>query len=503
MEWLPQDDIVHLIVEAVAMMDLSKFEAGYKLGGAGKAPFAPQMLLALLIYAYSQGVRSSRAIERLCHRDAGYRFIVGDAIPDHTVIARFRQRHAAEMKEVFLGVLRLCREAGLVKLGLVALDGTKVQGNASLEANRTIGSIEAEIAQILAEAEATDAREDSQTAAQQGATLPKSLAGRADRLARLRKCKEKLERQAAAAAARQQAKIDAREPEEQATGKRKRGRKPKAADPSVDPDTNACVTDPDSGIMKTRRGWLQGYNGQIVVTTGQIIIAADVTTEANDVRQLHPMLAQAQANVVAVADEDEKDDGHARSGGGRCRLLVGGQRGGRDRRLRVDHRHAEGPQAACRSAQCAGATRPQAEEHDGARADGSQAAHEAWAGALSPPRRLGRAGVRADEGLPGRPPLQHARARTLPRRVEPARRRAQYEKATPGVCPACRKGQEAGGRKEQGRPPEAASCPPADVVASLSASLPSAPPVADFATGSWPLCVGIRNPGGANAPAEE
>ena len=307
MEWLPQDDIVHLIVEAVAMMDLSKFEAGYKLGGAGKAPFAPQMLLALLIYAYSQGVRSSRGIERLCHRDAGYRFIVGDAIPDHTVIARFRQRHAAEMKEVFLGVLRLCREAGLVKPGLVALDGTKVQGNASLEANRTIGSIEAEIAQILAEAEATDAREDSETAAQQGATLPKSLAGRADRLARLRKCKEKLERQAAAAAARQQAKIDAREAEEQATGKRKGGRKPKAADPSVDPDTNACVTDPDSGIMKTRRGWQQGYNAQIVVTTGQIIIANDVTTEANDVRQLHPMLAQAQANVVAVADEDEKD----------------------------------------------------------------------------------------------------------------------------------------------------------------------------------------------------
>jgi hypothetical protein len=223
------------------------------------------------------------------------------------VIARFRQRHVAEMKEVFLGVLRLCREAGLVKLGLVALDGTKVQGNASLEANRTIASIEAEIAQILAEAETTDARQDSQIA-QQGVTLPKSLAGRADRLARLRKCKEKLERQAEAVAARQQAKIDACEAEEQATGKRKRGRKPKAADPSVDPDTNACVTDPASGIMKTRRGWLQGYNGQLVVTTGQIIIAADVTIDANDVQQLHPMLAQAQANVVAVTEEGQQDE---------------------------------------------------------------------------------------------------------------------------------------------------------------------------------------------------
>jgi transposase len=307
MEWLPENDIVHLIVEAVGMMDLSKFEASYKLGRAGQAPFAPQVLLALLIYAYSQGVRSSRAIERLCRRDAGYRFIVGDNIPDHTVIARFRQRHGAEMKSVFLAVLRLCREAGLVRLGVVALDGTKVQGNASLEANRTAVSMEAEIEKMLAEAEATDAMEDSQPAVQRGAALPKSLAGRAERLARLRKCKEKLERQAAAAAARQQAKIDAREAEEQATGKRKRGRKPRPADSSIDPDTNANVTDPDSGIMKTRRGWLQGYNAQIVVTTGQIIIAADITTDANDVQQLSPMLAQAQANVVAVADEGEKD----------------------------------------------------------------------------------------------------------------------------------------------------------------------------------------------------
>jgi hypothetical protein len=128
----------------------------------------------------------------------------------------------ADMKTVFLAVLRLCREAGLVKLGLVALDGTKVQGNASLEANRTAASIEAEIEKMLAEAEATDAKEDSQSATQQGAALPKALARRAERLARLRKCKEKLERRAAAAAARQQAKIDATEAEEQAAGRRKR-----------------------------------------------------------------------------------------------------------------------------------------------------------------------------------------------------------------------------------------------------------------------------------------
>ena len=107
MDWLPSDDIVHLVVEAAS-----------KVGGAGQAPFAPRVLLALLIYAYSHGVRSSRAIERLCQRDAGYRFIVGDGVPDHTVIARFRRRHTDRMQAVFLEVLELCRAAGLIRLGL-------------------------------------------------------------------------------------------------------------------------------------------------------------------------------------------------------------------------------------------------------------------------------------------------------------------------------------------------------------------------------------------------
>jgi transposase len=217
MDWLPEGDIVHLIVDAVAMMDLSAFEADYKLGRAGQAPFAPQVLLALLIYAYSHGVRSSRVIERLCGRDAGYRFIVGDAVPDHTVIARFRQRHVARMREVFLAVLRLCHEAGLVRLGLVALDGTKVGANAALDANRAASSIDEQVTRMLAEAEATDAQEDSRFGAQRGGELPAALARRGDRLARLQQCQDKLQRQAAEAASRQQEKIDARAAAEQAS----------------------------------------------------------------------------------------------------------------------------------------------------------------------------------------------------------------------------------------------------------------------------------------------
>jgi len=305
MDWLPEGDIVHVVVDAVGLMDLSDFEATCKVGRAGQPPFAPAMLLALLIYAYSHGVRSSRSIERLCRRDAGYRFIVGDDVPDHSVIARFRQRHAERMKGVFVQVLELCREAGLIRLGLVALDGTKVKANASLDANRTASTIGEQIDRVLAEAEATDAREDRQFGPEAcGPAMPGDLKRRGERLARLKACQEKLQAQAAAAASRQENKIAAREAEEKATGRRKRGRKPKEPDPSVDPDTVANTTDPQSGILKTRRGWVQGYNAQAVVTTGQIILAADVTTQANDVRQLTGMLDQAQANIEAVLGEE-------------------------------------------------------------------------------------------------------------------------------------------------------------------------------------------------------
>jgi transposase len=304
MEWLPEGDIVHLIVDAVGVMDVSGLEAAYKLGRAGQAPFAPRVLLALLIYAYAHGIRSSRVIERLCGRDAGYRFIVGNAIPDHTVIARFRQRHVDQMKHVFLQVLDLCREAGLIRLGLVALDGTKVRANAALDANRTAGTIQEQIDRMLAEATAADAGEDCQSGGQRGDELPKGLRRSAERLTRLQACKAKLEHRAAAAAARQQDKIVARAADEAATGKRKRGRKPRAPDPALDPDAVANATDPDSGIMKTRKGWAQGYNAQIVVTRDQIILAADVKTEANDVQQLSDMLDRAQANVEAVIGED-------------------------------------------------------------------------------------------------------------------------------------------------------------------------------------------------------
>jgi transposase len=303
-DWLPQDDIVHLVLDAVSLMDLSKYEEEHRVGGVGRAPFAPSMLLSLLIYAYSHGVKSSRAIERLCRRDAGYRYIVGEHVPDHSVIARFRRRHIASLQAVFATVLRMCLDAGLIRLGLVVLDGTKVKANASLDANRSAATIDEQITRMLAEAESVDQREERQFGPEGREGLPRTLSRREDRLARLRACKAKLEREAEAAAARQQAKIDARATEEQGSGKRRRGRKPKPAVGSVDPERVANPTDPDSRIMKTRRGWVQGYNVQAVVTTRQIILASEVTTEANDVQQLQPMLTEAQAMVELVLGED-------------------------------------------------------------------------------------------------------------------------------------------------------------------------------------------------------
>jgi hypothetical protein len=245
----------------------------------------------------------------------------------------------------------MCRDAGLIQLGLVVLDGTKVKANASLEANLGAATVDEQVGRMMTEAESADRREDHLFDPEGRETLPKALARREDRLARLRACQAKLERQAAAAAARQQAKIDARAVEEQATGKRRRGRKLKPADTSVDPDRVANPTDPDSGIMKTRRGWVQGYNAQALVTPQQIILTADVTTDANDVQQLKPMLDLTQAVVEMVMGEDAvlgavaADAGYwsednAGSQTVECELFIATRQ---DRQQRADLRDAPAP----------------------------------------------------------------------------------------------------------------------------------------------------------------
>jgi len=307
-DWLPEGHLAWFMLDAVEAIDLTKFYLKYRSDGWGRAAYDPQMMVSLLLYAYCLGVRSSRQIERACEVDVAFRVITGNLKPDYSTICRFRSENEREVGVLFTEVLRLCAEAGLVKAGVVALDGTKVKANASLSANRTQEHIEEEVRKMLAEAREKDEEEDRLFGKDsRGDEIPPGLKDRKSRLSRLKECQERLAIEKGEKAQRQAERIEKREAEEEAIGRKKRGRKPKEVAEVLEEEAKAKanVTEPDSRIMKTRRGYIQGYNAQAVVDRGQIIFAADVTQEPNDVHQLHPMTEEAQQELKAVGVEDE------------------------------------------------------------------------------------------------------------------------------------------------------------------------------------------------------
>jgi len=182
-DWLPEGDLAWFILDAVAQMNLTAITRTYRADGWGQAAYEPAMMVALLLYAYCLGERSSRRIERLCQRDVAFRVITANQGPDHTTLARFRQTHESELAKLFTQVLRLCAEAGLVKVGVVALDGTKIKAHEALASNRTVETITAEVSRMVTEAQATDAMEDRQYGAERcGDELPEGLRDRQSRL---------------------------------------------------------------------------------------------------------------------------------------------------------------------------------------------------------------------------------------------------------------------------------------------------------------------------------
>jgi transposase len=193
-EWLPEDHLAWFVIDAVGEMDLARFVAGYRHDGWGRAAHDPAMMVALLLYAYAIGERSSRRIERRCHEDVAVRVITANQAPDHTTIARFRQRHEAGLGELFGEVLTLCAEAGLVKVGVIAIDGTKVHANASQHATRDYEQLAREILEEAAEA---DAREDEQFGDRRGDELPPELSTAQGRRGWLREAKRRLDDQRA------------------------------------------------------------------------------------------------------------------------------------------------------------------------------------------------------------------------------------------------------------------------------------------------------------------
>ena len=305
-EWLPSNDLVWLLIDAVAEMDLSSFYAKYREDGKGQSAFEPSMMVSLLLYAYSLGIRSSRGIEKLCERDIGFKIIAANQVPDHSTISRFRKEHGAALAGLFTQVLRLCKEAGVLSVGIVALDGSKIKANAALEANRSYEHIKREVERMFEEAEARDAEEDRLYGSdKRGDELPEQLADGRSRRARLLACKQRLEEEALAEAAEQHSRIARRQAQEAESGSKKRGRKPQEPKSTPDAAAKGNVSDPDSRIMKSRGGYVQGYNSQVVVTEGQIVIAAEVTSQENDVEQLHPMIRKAQENLKGIASEEE------------------------------------------------------------------------------------------------------------------------------------------------------------------------------------------------------
>jgi transposase len=325
-EWLPENHLAWFVIDAVSEMDLDAFYSAYRVDGRARPAYDPAMMVALLLYAYARGTRSSRQIERACEEDVAFRVLAAQQRPDHATIARFVERHQDAIAGLFGAVLSLCAKQGLASVGVIAVDGTKLPGNASRNANVDYEQLARE---ILEEAQAVDAAEDELYGDARGDELPEQLRTGEGRRAWLREAKRQLEEQRAEEA----------RPVPRSRGKRLKEAKRRldeelwtevranqayeawrargiAADgsrrmapgmtkpytPPPIPEGQVNLTDPDSHVVKGSRGrgFLQGYNAQAVANEHQIVIAAEVMTVAPDFGHLEPMLDAAQRELHAA-----------------------------------------------------------------------------------------------------------------------------------------------------------------------------------------------------------
>jgi len=352
-DWVPDDHLVWTVLGAVDQMDLDGVYGTYRANGQGRAAYDPAMMVALLLYSYSLGNRSSRGIERACRVDVAYKVITAMEVPDHSTIAEFRRRHETVLGELFVDVLRLCGEAGLVSVGVIAIDGTKIKANASRDRNRSYESI---VGEILDQAEQTDRDEDEQHGPDRGDELPERFRSREGRRRALAEAKERLEQQRASEPEAETPEVEIeideqrvvaeghgrkgwlREGRRQLEQRREREQRPiprSRADRLQDakqrleeahavelaanrafethhrdrlrsdgrrfapprpvtmpvlPEGRVNVVDPDSRVMRTvGQPTIQGYNAQAAVTAGQIIVAAEITIESPDFGHLEPV----------------------------------------------------------------------------------------------------------------------------------------------------------------------------------------------------------------------
>lgn len=306
-DWLPEDDVCWFLIDVMDKMDLSAFYLKYNADGMGRRAYDPRMLLCLMIYAYSVGERSSRRIEALCRRDISFRVITGNKTPDHTTICRFRKDNAKELEAAFAEALRLCVDKGVLSPSVIAVDGTRIEANASM--SRNIEMDDERLAETarrwLEEAERVDEEEDGlQGSENRENKVPAWLA---DPNRRKEVIDEYFERQREPEEAekRQREANARRRAEEKRTGKKKGG--PRQKNPAevrsrVEKKKRQInTTDPDSRIMKDANGHLQGYNAQVAVNAGQFIVAAELHKESSDAQLLHPLIEKAEGNLERAA----------------------------------------------------------------------------------------------------------------------------------------------------------------------------------------------------------
>ena len=295
-DWLPKDHLARFVVDIVDQLDLSALTRHYR--GAGSAAYHPTVMLGLLIYGYATGVYSSRRIEAATHESIAFRFIAANEQPDHDSLCTFRKRFLKQIGALFVQVLGIARQMKLLKLGTIALDGTKVHANASRHSALSYGhaqkieaQLQAEVKELLARAEAAD-----QEPLPEGLSLPAELARREERLAAIRQAKAQIEARAAERDAQEsaefEAKRQAREEKTTRTGKKPGGRPPAPPSPGVRPTDQINLTDEDSRIMPaTGKGFGQSYNAQAAVDTEtMLVVATDIAQVATDKQQLEPML---------------------------------------------------------------------------------------------------------------------------------------------------------------------------------------------------------------------
>ena len=305
---LPEGDLVFFLLDAVATLDVSRFYAPYEQETRGAPPFDPAMMVCLLLYAYSVGVFSSRKIALACERNLAFLAIVGEERPDFRTISDFRKVHLEAFKAVFVLVVRLAGEAGLVHLGNVSTDGTKIQGNASRHKAMSYGYMKKEVERLredieplVTQASQQDEADDAALGSRRGDELPAELARREERLARIEAAMQRLEAQAKAEAEAERQHRAAAEAERHRTGKKRRGKAPTPVKESPDDKAQSNLTDAELHIMRTNnKGWEYCGNAQVRVDAAcQSILACDVSNAPNDKQQAEPL---AQATLATLAD---------------------------------------------------------------------------------------------------------------------------------------------------------------------------------------------------------